>query len=145
MYQSWSVIAGETPLAAKWNILGTNDAFFDTEITQLKANNTIDSATDGATVTFNMATRRLWHVQIGGNRTFVFSNVVTKRPFAIFVQQDGTGSRVPVWPSGIDWVGGSQQQSTTANKTDAFLIVPKPTWVASSNEVYWGLFAGFGM
>lgn len=28
-YASWSVIAGEQPTAAKWNILGTNDASFN--------------------------------------------------------------------------------------------------------------------
>lgn len=28
-YQSWSVSFGEQPSAAKWNILGTNDATFD--------------------------------------------------------------------------------------------------------------------
>lgn len=28
-YASWSVVAGEQPSAAKWNILGTNDAFFE--------------------------------------------------------------------------------------------------------------------
>ncbi len=28
-YQAWSVIAGEQPTAAKWNILGTNDASFN--------------------------------------------------------------------------------------------------------------------
>lgn len=28
-YQSWSVVFGEQPSAAKWNILGTNDAYFD--------------------------------------------------------------------------------------------------------------------
>lgn len=29
MYQSWSVVFGEQPSAAKWNILGTNDASFN--------------------------------------------------------------------------------------------------------------------
>lgn len=29
-YASWSVVFGEQPSAAKWNILGTNDAYFDT-------------------------------------------------------------------------------------------------------------------
>ncbi len=29
-YAAWSVIAGEQPTAAKWNILGTNDASFNT-------------------------------------------------------------------------------------------------------------------
>ncbi len=28
-YSSWSVVFGEQPSAAKWNILGTNDAHFD--------------------------------------------------------------------------------------------------------------------
>lgn len=28
-YQSWSVVFGEQPSAAKWNILGTNDASFN--------------------------------------------------------------------------------------------------------------------
>lgn len=28
-YASWSVTFGEQPSAAKWNILGTNDAYFD--------------------------------------------------------------------------------------------------------------------
>src|ERR1043165_8579433 len=28
-YQSWSVVFGEQPSAAKWNILGSNDAYFD--------------------------------------------------------------------------------------------------------------------
>lgn len=28
-YASWSVVFNEQPSAAKWNILGTNDAFFD--------------------------------------------------------------------------------------------------------------------
>lgn len=31
-YASWSVVFGEQPSAAKWNILGTNDAFFDSLI-----------------------------------------------------------------------------------------------------------------
>lgn len=28
-YSAWSVVFGEQPSAAKWNILGTNDAYFD--------------------------------------------------------------------------------------------------------------------
>lgn len=28
-YVAWSVVFGEQPSAAKWNILGTNDAYFD--------------------------------------------------------------------------------------------------------------------
>lgn len=32
-YSAWSVVFGEQPSAAKWNILGTNDAHFNTWIT----------------------------------------------------------------------------------------------------------------
>lgn len=32
-YQAWSVVFGEQPSAAKWNILGTNDARFESWIT----------------------------------------------------------------------------------------------------------------
>lgn len=31
-YASWSVVFGEQPSAAKWNILGTNDAYFNTQV-----------------------------------------------------------------------------------------------------------------
>lgn len=31
-YASWSVVFGEQPSAAKWNILGTNDSYFDSYI-----------------------------------------------------------------------------------------------------------------
>ena len=31
-YSSWSVSFNEQPSAAKWNILGTNDAYFDSLI-----------------------------------------------------------------------------------------------------------------
>lgn len=34
-YSSWSVVFGEQPSAAKWNILGTNDADFNTKLTRV--------------------------------------------------------------------------------------------------------------
>lgn len=33
-YSSWSVVFGEQPSAAKWNILGTNDSAFNTNFTR---------------------------------------------------------------------------------------------------------------
>ncbi len=36
-FSAWSVIAGETPTATKWNILGSNDADFDTRLDILEA------------------------------------------------------------------------------------------------------------
>ena len=31
-YASWSVVFGEQPSASKWNILGTNDSYFNTQV-----------------------------------------------------------------------------------------------------------------
>ncbi|TAL08209.1 MAG: hypothetical protein EPO02_13560 [Nitrospirae bacterium] len=36
-YAAWSVVFGEQPSAAKWNILGTNDAYFDSVISRFVA------------------------------------------------------------------------------------------------------------
>lgn len=145
-YASWSVIAGETPTATKWNTLGSNDADFDSRITQLVDDKTIDEEADGSTITFDLSERRAWYSQVAGNRTLVFDNVGGPKPFMIAIQQDGTGGRIPVWPDGIDWPGGFVPPfSTGANLTDVFVFIPKPDWVESSNEVYWGLVAGVGL
>lgn len=36
MYVNWSVIAGETPTATKWNILGENDDYFNNTLNSMK-------------------------------------------------------------------------------------------------------------
>jgi hypothetical protein len=55
-YQSWSVVFGEQPSAAKWNILGTNDAGFNSgtalpigSCVQV-AQNTISAVATGTTI-----------------------------------------------------------------------------------------------
>ena len=145
-YTAWSVIAGETPTATKWNTLGANDADFNTRITQLVADSTVGQFTDGATITLNMATRRIWEGTITADRDFVFSNVSVKRPFAVIVTQGSGGGHVPAWPAGIDWDGGVEPvPSADAGQTDMYVFIPKNSWVASSNEVYWGVLAASGM
>lgn len=55
-YASWSVSFGEQPSAAKWNILGTNDAYFDAYIdragfpVQIVGNSTSAVATGTTTI-----------------------------------------------------------------------------------------------
>ncbi len=141
-YSSWSVIAGETPTATKWNLLGSNDADFDSRLTQLLADKTLAAASDGSTVTFNLATRLLWEVTIAGNRTLALSNVVAGRPFLIVIKQDGTGSRTVTWWSGIDWANGNEPLlTTTAGKADAFMFIPKP----GSTTTFYGIPVAFEM
>ena len=82
---------------------------------------TITSDSDGATITFSMATSNLHTVTLGGNRTLALSNVSVGQPFILRLVQDATGSRTVTWFSTIKWPGGSAPTlTTTANKTDVF-------------------------
>lgn len=56
--------------------------------------------TDGATVTWNMATSRNAQVTLGGNRTLSITNAVAEDEGRLIVVQDGTGNRTLTLPSG---------------------------------------------
>ncbi len=80
---------------------------------------TITADSDGATITFNMATSNLHSVTLGGNRTLAVSNVAVGQTFILRLLQDGTGSRTVTWFSTIKWAGGSAPTlTTTASKAD---------------------------
>lgn len=82
---------------------------------------TITTDSDGATVTFNMATSNLHTVTLGGNRTLALSNVAVGQCFILRLVQDATGSRTVTWFTTIKWAGGSAPTlTTTASKTDVF-------------------------
>ena len=79
------------------------------------------TATDWATITFNLATNNKHQVTIAGNRTLALSNTTNVPVFSINIKQDATGSRTVTWFSGITWAGGTAPTlSTGANKTDSF-------------------------
>lgn len=82
---------------------------------------TLYTASDGSTVTFDLANGRNQIVTLGGNRTLALSNVTTGWTFVLNLKQDGTGSRTVTWFSGISWASGSAPTlTTTINKTDTF-------------------------
>lgn len=80
------------------------------------------TATDGTTVTFDLAEAYTHTVTLGGDRTLALSNVVTGQRFVIRLKQDGTGSREVTWWSGISWFeGGSVPELTAAaDRVDVF-------------------------
>lgn len=81
----------------------------------------ITADSDGATITFNMATTNLHTVTLGGNRTLALSNVSVGQTFMLRLVQDGTGSRTVTWFSTIKWAGGSAPTlTTTPSKADVF-------------------------
>jgi hypothetical protein len=79
----------------------------------------ITADSDGATITFNMATSNIHSVTLGGNRTLAVSNVGVGQCFMLRLSQDGTGSRTVTWFTTIKWAGGSAPTlTTTINKAD---------------------------
>jgi len=98
------------------------------------------TATDGTTVTFNLATSDWQIVTLGGNRTLAISNPTAGQQFTLQLTQDGTGSRTVTWFSGIKWQGGAAPTlSTTAGKIDVF------TFKCTSVGNYLGFVVGQGM
>lgn len=77
--------------------------------------------TDGATITFDMASSNIHTVVLGGARTLAVSNVSVGQSFVIRLVQDGSGSRTVTWFSTIKWPNGVVPTlTTTLNKTDVF-------------------------
>ena len=84
----------------------------------------IVTATDGATVTFDLSLGNFQTVTLGGNRTLAVSNVKVGQVFMLKIVQDGTGSRIPSWFTTLKWAGGSAPTlTTTAGKADIFGFV----------------------
>ena len=79
----------------------------------------ITADSDGATVTFNMATSNIHTVTLGGNRTLAVSNVAVGQCFMLRLSQDGSAPRTVTWFSTIKWAGGAAPTLTaTNNKAD---------------------------
>jgi hypothetical protein len=98
---------------------------------------TITTATDGATVTFNLSNGPIHTVTLGGNRTLALSNSAAGKVFVLRLVQDGTGSRTVTWFSTIKWTGGSAPTlTTTASKIDVF------GFICSATNVYDGYIVG---
>lgn len=63
----------------------------------------VSTASDGATITFDLNAADYWVVTLGGNRTLAVSNVSVGQLIAIRLKQDATGGRTVTWWTGILW------------------------------------------
>jgi hypothetical protein len=98
------------------------------------------TAADGPTVTLDCARSDKHQVTLGGNRTLAVTGDRDGQQFLLIVQQDATGSRVPVFWGGILWPGGTAPTlTTTGGKRDAF------TFFRLSSGVYLGFTAGLNL
>lgn len=64
------------------------------------------TATDGATVTFDLDLSDQWQVTFAGNRTMAVSNASIGQVITILRYQDATGNRTPTWWANIAWDNG---------------------------------------
>lgn len=105
-------------------VAGTNAVATDYNKLRKDVRNAIkdpQTATDGATVTFDLSAGAIQGVTLGGNRTLALSNATVGQAFIINLTQDGTGSRTVTWFSTIRWVDGvAPTLTTTASKRDTF-------------------------
>ena len=99
-----------------------NEETANAGVTFKKTIQTINTATDGATVTFDLAKGGIQRVTLGGNRVLALSNVSVGQCFVIDLIQDGTGSRTVTWFDTIKWQDGGTAPtlSTGAGKIDSF-------------------------
>ena len=92
----------------------------------------ITALTDGATITANFALANNFSVTLGGNRTLANpTNLVAGQSGAIWITQDGTGSRTLAYGSQWDFEGGTAPTlTTTASARDCVVYA-----VQSSTQI----------
>lgn len=128
---SSDVTAGDNGTATQYNNLRKDVR---------NGNKIITTATDGATVTFDLSVSNIQQVTLEGNRTLAVSNVVAGQVFILKIIQDAVGSRVPTFFSTIRWIGGSAPPlTTTATKADVF------GFICTGTNTYDGFIVGMGL
>ena len=89
----------------------------------------ISALTDGTTITADFALANNFSVTLGGNRTLANpSNLTAGQSGAIFISQDGTGSRTLAYGSYWDFSGGNPPTlTTTASAVDLLVYTVRTT------------------
>ena len=108
-------------LATTWsgnNVLSTSPTLTTPIIASIKGS--LQTDTDGATITFDKNVATDHSVVLWGNRTLVLSNMVAWDKITLRIAQDATGSRIPTLFNTIKWVGWvAIVFTTTPNKADS--------------------------
>lgn len=90
---------------------------------------TITALTDGTTITPDFSVTNNYSVTLGGNRTLANpTNITAGQSGAIFITQDGTGSRTLAFGSYWDFPAGTAPTlTTTANAVDLLVYTVRTT------------------
>lgn len=130
-YQAWSVIAGETPTATKWNILGDNDSDFHTRLQKIEG--FVTTITFDTTVEIDLSLGYSFEITLTDDTTINIANATEGQVFALKVIK-GTGGGSITWGFDIAWNGGQQPPLTSvvgefdkfvfqvADETDGFEV-----------------------
>lgn len=80
----------------------------------------------GANQALDLALGNCFYCTLGGNTAFTFTNPPVagrEMTVTIFLQQDGTGTRIPTWPASVHWSDGiTPVLTTTINRLDAVTL-----------------------
>jgi hypothetical protein len=93
----------------------------------------VANATSGATDTISLTDGNVHNVTLTADCTFTFAAPPasgTSGSFTLFLNQDGTGTRIATWPAGngtstpkVIWAGGTAPTlTTTAGRTDILVF-----------------------
>ena len=103
-YTEWDIIAGQTPSAAQWNVIGDNQDLFEAEFDARW--DEWHALSDGATVVVNLTSgyNKFFKVTIAGTRVISFTNIPTVFPQVILIEvtQGGAGGYTLTFPAGSD-------------------------------------------
>ena len=97
----------------------------------------ISALTDGATITPDFAVANNFSVTLGGNRTLANpSNLTAGQSGAIFITQDGTGSRTLAFGTYWDFPAGTAPTlTTTASAVDLLVYTVRTTTSIHANLI----------
>lgn len=135
-----AVNADTSVLSTKGNVTGLllgkqNTLSLGTGVSSYLAQTRIfQTLTDGATITYNIASGYNAKVTLGGNRTLSITNVAAGDYGTLIVIQDGSGSKTLTLPAGskvISGGAGAITLTTTANAIDVL------SWFYDGTTYYW--------
>lgn len=95
-------------------------------------------SSSSGTATFNFENGNHQQITLTENTTFAFSNPPASGivgAMMLYVTQNGTGGYTVTWPSAVKFSGATPVQTTTANRTDEYLIITRNAGTKYSGSV----------
>lgn len=139
-YASWSVVFGEQPSAAKWNILGTNDSTFNDFMIWDRQDDTTDSTTAEPVIQYG------WGQMVGDNtanigETVTFPTAYSAAPVVLVNPVSAKATSAATAIGQFDSPPGSNTYAAFASNitTTTFVLdMTRETGSTFSSSTYFG-------